>query len=162
LPEELLPTFWLDTEKGLLTGTSLQPAVEAKLKSLHKEYENFQSATEQIPWCQKHWWDEEDGLLSFDDWMQVDAMYRSRALEFPGIGDSMVPCIDMANHAANEATAALYETDGRGNGVLLLRDGVNLNEGDEITITYVKNTRTILPQLLMVWPDTATTKALAR
>jgi hypothetical protein len=64
-------------------------------------------------------------------------MYRSRALEFPGIGDSMVPCIDMANHAAGEATAALYETDGQGNGILLLRDGINVKKDEEVTITYV-------------------------
>jgi hypothetical protein len=62
-------------------------------------------------------------------------MYRSRALEFPGIGDSMVPCIDMANHASDDATAALYETDGQGNAILLLRDRADMKEGDEITIT---------------------------
>jgi hypothetical protein len=68
--------------------------------------------------------------------MQVDAMYRSRALEFPGIGDAMVPCIDTCNHASDYATAALYETDANGNAVLLLRDGKNLKKGDEVTITY--------------------------
>jgi len=138
LPEELLPTFWFEAERELLTGTSLKPAVEAKLRSLEREYENLRSATERIPWCSKYWWDGEggvDGLLSFDDWLQVDTMYRSRALEFPGIGDSMMPCIDMANHAADDETAALYETDGQGNGVLLLRDGLNIKEGDEVTIT---------------------------
>lgn len=76
-------------------------------------------------------------MLSFDDWLQVDAMYRSRALEFPGIGDCMVPCVDMANHASGEGTIALYETDGQGNAVLLLRDDKRLEVGDEITITYV-------------------------
>jgi hypothetical protein len=137
LPEELLPTFWFEAERELITGTSLKPALEAKLRSLQKEYDNFQAATENIDWCREWWWDEEDGLLSFDDWLQVDAMYRSRALEFPGIGDSMVPCIDMANHAADEATAALYETDGLGNGVLLLRDGFDIKASEEVTITYV-------------------------
>jgi hypothetical protein len=135
LPEELLPTFWIEPERDLLIGTSLKPAVEAKLKSLQKEYDNFRTATEKIPWCEQYWWDEDDGLLSLDDWMQVDAMYRSRALEFPGIGDSMVPCIDMANHAADAATAALYETDEQGNGILLLRDGFNVKQGEEVTIT---------------------------
>lgn len=75
--------------------------------------------------------------LTFDDWMCVDAMYRSRALEFPGVGDAMVPAIDMANHASGDATAALYETDGNGNGVLLLRDGKIIPKGGEITITSV-------------------------
>jgi hypothetical protein len=135
LPEELLPTFWFESERDLLVGTSLKPALEAKLKSLQKEYDYLRAATEDIAWCSKYWWDAEDGLLSFDDWLHVDSMYRSRALEFPGIGDSMVPCIDMANHASNDATAALYETDGQGNAILLIRDHFNLNEGDEITIT---------------------------
>ncbi|KKY16052.1 putative set domain-containing protein [Diplodia seriata] len=119
LPEELLPTFWTEAERDLLTGTSLKPAIEAKIKSLNKEFEQLRSATEHIKWCAEELWDDEDGLLSFDDWLQVDAMYRSRALEFPGIGD-----------------IALYETDSDGNAVLLLRDGKELKKGDEITITY--------------------------
>jgi len=135
LPLELLPTFWNDEERDLLTGTSLAPAIEAKLKSLQREYDMVQSATEAIAWCQKIWWDPEGGLLSIDDWMQVDAMYRSRALEFPGIGDSMVPVVDMANHASGESTGALYETDDMGNALLLLRDGKMLTNGEEVTIT---------------------------
>lgn len=62
-------------------------------------------------------------------------MYRSRVLEFPGIGDAMVPCIDMANHASGVDTGALYETDGQGNAILLLRDGKCIKKGEEITIT---------------------------
>lgn len=62
-------------------------------------------------------------------------MYRSRALEFPGVGDAMVPCIDMANHASGDATAALYETDDDGNAILILRHGKDISEGGEITIT---------------------------
>jgi hypothetical protein len=73
--------------------------------------------------------------ITFDDWMQVDAMYRSRALEFPGVGDAMVPCVDMANHASGNGTAALYETDEDGNGLLLLREGKEIQKGGEITIT---------------------------
>jgi len=137
LPDELLPTFWTPEERELLVGTTLQPAVEAKLKSLGHEYERLRSATEHIDWCEKYWWDEYYGQLTFDDWKLVDAMYRSRALEFPGIGDSMVPCIDMANHASGDDTIALYEVDDQGNAVLLLRDGKDLEQGDEITITCV-------------------------
>lgn len=135
LPLEMLPTVWTDEERSLLTGTSLAPATEAKLKSLKREYDLIQSATEAIPWCQKVWWDTYNGLLTFDDWMQVDAMYRSRALEFPGIGDSMVPVVDMANHASGDLTGALYEADEMGNALLLLRDGKTLSEGEEVTIT---------------------------
>ncbi|KAI9709295.1 MAG: hypothetical protein M1820_003415 [Bogoriella megaspora] len=136
LPEELLPTFWTDSERKLLIGTTLQPALEAKLKSLFREFDLIRSSTDQISWCKDIWWDEIDGLLDLDDWKQCDAMYRSRALEFPGIGDAMVPGIDMANHASGDDTAALYETDGGGNAVLILLDRKRINVGDEVTITY--------------------------
>ena len=73
-------------------------------------------------------------------------MYRSRALEFPGVGDAMVPCLDMANHASGERTVALYETDEEGNSLLRLRDGHDLSKDDEITITCVCET-IYLPQI---------------
>ncbi|KAF2269870.1 SET domain-containing protein [Lojkania enalia] len=136
LPDELLPTFWTEEEQELLSGTTLRPAVRAKLNSLLREFELLRIATENITWCTEYWWDEDNGSLSFEDWMRVDAMYRSRALEFPGVGDCMVPCVDMANHASGEVTAAIYETDGDGNGLLLLRDGKNIAKDGEITITY--------------------------
>ncbi|KAF2181986.1 SET domain-containing protein [Zopfia rhizophila CBS 207.26] len=136
LPDELLPTFWTEEEQELLVGTTLRPAVRAKLNSLLREYESVRAATEHIDWCAKYWWDDERGLINFEDWMRVDAMYRSRALEFPGVGDCMVPCVDMANHASGDATAALYETDGSGNGLLLLRDTKDIKKDGEITITY--------------------------
>jgi hypothetical protein len=135
LPDELLPTFWSEEEQDLLEGTTLRPAVRAKMNSLLREFELLHTATESIDWCAKSWWDEESGLLNFDDWMRIDAMYRSRALEFPGAGDCMMPCIDMANHASGEATAALYETDEDGNGLLLLRDAKTISDKGEITIT---------------------------
>ncbi|KAH3951728.1 hypothetical protein HBI56_080050 [Parastagonospora nodorum] len=136
LPDELLPTFWSEEEQELLEGTTLKPAVRAKLNSLLREFESVRTATESIEWCAKYWWDEDHGMITFEDWMLVDAMYRSRALEFPGTGDCMMPCVDMANHASGEATAALYETDDDGNGLLLLREGKTVVEGGEITITY--------------------------
>ncbi|KAK7533396.1 hypothetical protein BKA81DRAFT_435333 [Phyllosticta paracitricarpa] len=136
LPQELLPTFWTEEERTLLIGTTLKPAVEAKLKSLNKEYEKLHKLTESVAWCNDDWWYDDTYGLTFDDWLQVDAMYRSRALEFPGIGDSMVPCIDMANHASGDDTAALYEVDPKGNAVLLLREGKTVNKGEEVTITY--------------------------
>ncbi|KAF2126801.1 SET domain-containing protein [Dothidotthia symphoricarpi CBS 119687] len=136
LPDELLPTFWTEDEQELLTGTTLRPAVRAKLSSLLREFETVRTATESIGWCSKYWWDDDTGMLTFDDWLRVDAMYRSRALEFPGVGDCMVPCVDMANHASGETTAALYEADDDGNGLLLLREGKKVGKTSEITITY--------------------------
>ena len=119
-----------------MAGTTLLPAVNAKMKKLKKEFNQVRTLTQSVPWCAKLWWDKEEGLITFDDWMRVDAMYRSRALEFPGMGDVMVPCIDMANHAADDATSALYEVNNRGEALLLLRDGYNVSRGDEVTITY--------------------------
>jgi hypothetical protein len=48
----------------------------------------------------------------------------------------MVPCIDLANHAANDATIAIYEQDIDGNAILVLHDGKTLKEDDEVTISY--------------------------
>ena len=130
-----MPTFWTEEEQELLEGTTLRPAVRAKLNSLLREFEHLRTSTEAIDWCAKYWWDDHQGLLNFEDWMRLDAMYRSRALEFPGVGDCMVPCIDMANHASGNSTAAVYESDENSNGLLLLRDGKKKKSGEEITIT---------------------------
>jgi hypothetical protein len=47
----------------------------------------------------------------------------------------MVPCVDMANHASGDATAALYDTDEIGNGLLFLRFEKAITKGGEVTIT---------------------------
>lgn len=49
----------------------------------------------------------------------------------------MVPCVDMANHASGDRTVAVYEVDGEGRAILLVREGVSVDEGGEVTITYV-------------------------
>ena len=137
LPSEIrLPTFWSETERSLAVGTSLEAALEAKLNSLEREFANLYNCTKSIGWCHKYWWDSETGSLSIDDWKLVDAMYRSRALELPGTGHAMVPCIDMANHASGDDTMALYDTDANGNAVLVLRSGKILEPEDEVSITY--------------------------
>lgn len=118
-----------------MKGTSLAPATEAKLKRLNQEFEELRNATSNIAWCQQDWWHHFNGLLTFDDWKIVDAFYRSRALEFPRIGDAMVPGIDMANHLSGHGNNALYEADEDGRGILFLREGKVVEEGDEITIT---------------------------
>ena len=137
LPHVDLPTFWTQEDLDLLSGTSLAPAMTAKVESLYREFELLRDKTSPIEWCRKYWWDEIEGLLDFDDWKQVDAMYRSRALEFPGIGDCMVPCVDMANHASGEMTRALYEANDNGDGLLLPYKEHELKAGDEINITFV-------------------------
>ncbi|KAI4200771.1 MAG: hypothetical protein LQ350_003679 [Teloschistes chrysophthalmus] len=137
LPEKVpLPTFWTEEEREPLVGTSLEAALDAKLKSLDREFTHLQNSTTSIGWCQRHWWSIETGGLTFDDWKQVDSMYRSRALDLPGTGHAMVPVIDMANHASGDATVALYDTGPDGDAVLLLRSAKNPQANDEVTITY--------------------------
>lgn len=137
LPSEIpLPTFWNAAERALLAGTSLEAALEAKFKSLDREFIMFRESTASINWCRDVWWGVETGGLSFEDWKHVDALYRSRALDLPGTGHSMAPCIDMANHSSGERTSALYDTDSNGNATLVLCDRKNLKYGEEVTITY--------------------------
>lgn len=137
LPSHIaLPTCWIEEERSALRGTSLETALEAKLKSLDRECSEFRSATSSIAWCQRTWWDTNTGTLSFEDWKLIDAMYRSRALDLPGTGHSMIPYIDNANHASGDNTTSLYETDLDGNAILILRNGKDLKRGDEVTITY--------------------------
>lgn len=137
LPESfLLPTFYTDEEKNLLFGTSLHDALDQKLRSLEKELDQLHEWTQHIPWCRTYWWNEEGGNLTLDDWMLVDALYRSRALDLPGAGHAMVPCIDMANHASGAETTALYDTDYDGRALLQIKPGKNLAKGEEVTITY--------------------------
>jgi hypothetical protein len=137
LPESvLLPTYYTDEEKCLLLGTSLQHALDQKLRSLENEFDQLHEYTQSTPWCQEYWWDEGNGKLTFEDWMLVDALYRSRALDLPGAGHAMVPCVDMANHASGVETIALYETDEDGRAVLQMRSGKKLVMGEEVTITY--------------------------
>ncbi|KAF2171196.1 hypothetical protein M409DRAFT_63568 [Zasmidium cellare ATCC 36951] len=128
LPCELLPTFWTPAELQLLVGTTLAPAVSSKLKSLRREYDLL---------CEKvaytRWFQIVESLLDFDDWLQVDAMFRSRALDF--YGSCMIPGMDLASHGAGERTNAFYDrADGRY--FLWLLEDKELQEGEEITITY--------------------------
>ncbi|KAJ5291244.1 hypothetical protein N7478_000495, partial [Penicillium angulare] len=135
-PTFSLPTLWSEEEQELLRGTSLGTAVEAKMNSLQKEFDFLRQATENISWCQERWWNESSGDLSFEDWVYVDAAYRSRMLDLPGSGHSMVPCIDMVNHVAGSATKALYDADSEGNAILQLHRDKTLEAGEEVTISY--------------------------
>lgn len=75
--------------------------------------------------------------VTFDDWKEIDASYRSRVLDFPGhAGEVMVPCIDMANHSAGRSATAYYDFDSNENAVLAIHKGKVVNANDEITITY--------------------------
>ena len=137
LPGDIpLPTFWSEDEKALLEGTSLEDALNSKLKTLDAEFSLLRERTAAIPWCQQYWWDPETGRLTLDDWKYVDAAYRSRALDLPGTGHSTVPCVDMANHTSGSGTNALYETNHEGNAILALRSDTSIGFDEEVRITY--------------------------
>ncbi|GAB1201796.1 hypothetical protein APSETT445_000388 [Aspergillus pseudonomiae] len=139
LPSSItLPTFYTVEERELLQGTSLKLAVDAKIASLENEFELLRQSTESISWCRKHWWDEDTGKFTLDDWKYVDAMYRSRMVDLPSSGHAMVPCIDMANHASEDIVKALYDEDTEGNAVLQLRSGRKLHADEEVTISELK------------------------
>ncbi|KAK4506822.1 hypothetical protein PRZ48_000555 [Zasmidium cellare] len=128
LPCELLPTFWTPAELQLLVGTTLAPAVSSKLKSLRREYDLLCERAANTRWFQIV-----ESILDFDDWLQVDAMFRSRALDF--YGSCMIPGMDLASHAAGERTNAFYDR-ADGQYYLWLLEDKELQEGEEITITY--------------------------
>ena len=130
-----LPTFWNGSEQELLKGTSLETALAAKLQSLDREFTLLRDATQPLECC-RYWWDPDIGGLSFEDWKLVDAMYRSRAMDLPGTGLALVPCMDMANHASGDGCCALYETDESFNATLTLLPGQNIKKDDEVTISY--------------------------
>ncbi|MCJ1402998.1 hypothetical protein MMC11_006220 [Xylographa trunciseda] len=130
-----MPTFWTDEECQLLRGTSLEPALRIKLKALDREFAHLRASTESLDCC-KVWWDPDIGCLTIQDYLQVDALYRSRAMDLPGTGLALVPCIDMANHGSGDATNAWYETDVHGNAILVLVTGKTPKAGEELLITY--------------------------
>ena len=137
LPKRIsLPTFYTSEERDLLIGTSLKDALNQKLDSLDREFEELKQATSHIEWCQKYWWDEDDGDVTIVDWKLVDAMYRSRALDLPQIGHAMVPVLDMANHISDNRRNARFEVGENGDVLLVREDGVKIEEGEEINITY--------------------------
>ncbi|KAF8251057.1 SET domain-containing protein [Wilcoxina mikolae CBS 423.85] len=116
----LLPTTYTLPERKLLTGTSLEPAVSSKLRALTQEFDSLQAA---VPWA------------TLQDWIQVDSLFRSRSLELPSHGTSLVPILDFANHA--EDANAFFAVNDEGEATLGLRPGIPpLKDGDEVTIDY--------------------------
>lgn len=136
LPGEVpVPTLWTEDERLLLAGTSLEPALRAKLSALRSEFDFVQEKSSDIPCWNGMLW--QTGAIHFKDWILLDAWYRSRCLELPKSGEAMVPCLDMANHSS-EPTA--YYEENSGDGVaLLLRPGISVSKGDEMTISYGDN-----------------------
>ena len=102
------------------------------MAALQREFETLQEKTSEIAWCQKCWWEQE--TLKFSDWVLLDALYRSRCLELPNSGECLVPGLDMANHSSQANT--FYEPNSKNGVALVLRPGVKLEAGAEVTISY--------------------------
>lgn len=117
--ERSLPTFWSEGEKGAMWGTSLARHCGAKSAALRREFEGVVASCEGL-WWGGVWGDGDGdgaGCLELADWLVVDAMWRSRAMELSaapppsraGSGgnagvegmECLVPIMDMANHHSN-------------------------------------------------------------
>ncbi|RYP19487.1 hypothetical protein DL765_003327 [Monosporascus sp. GIB2] len=78
--------------------------------------------------------DHTDESVTVRDWVWLDALYRSRSLELPRSGESLVPCLDLVNHS-HQHTAYFEETNDH-QVLLLIRNGAHISPGTEITINY--------------------------
>ncbi|OIW28543.1 SET domain-containing protein [Coniochaeta ligniaria NRRL 30616] len=133
LPEDVLvPTQWSTDERKLLDGTSLKAALTAKLSSLTSEFDFVFDKSCNLPFWYSVLWETEPRRVQ--DWIMLDAWYRSRCLELPRSGVSMVPYLDMVNHSSKPT--AYYDEDSKDEVVLLLRPGTSVAKGEEITISY--------------------------
>ncbi|KAI2473201.1 SET domain-containing protein [Annulohypoxylon bovei var. microspora] len=133
LPSQVpTPTMWTESELAHLKGTSLESAVSAKLTVLTKEFDDLRAKAANLPF-----WDEifsVDESITIQDWVLLDALYRSRSLGLPQSGEAMVPCLDLVNHSS-EANA-YFDENSQGEVILRLRDGCNVSLGSEISIDY--------------------------
>ncbi|RYP90706.1 hypothetical protein DL770_003171 [Monosporascus sp. CRB-9-2] len=75
-----------------------------------------------------------DESVTVRDWVWLDALYRSRSLELPRSGESLVPCLDLVNHSHQHT--AYFEENDNDQVLLLIRDGSHIPPGTEITINY--------------------------
>ena len=133
--ERSLPTFWTEEERQWLWATTLERHVAAKLRSLEKEYHAFYEASKDVSWSEQ-WWGE-SGCLSLEDWKIVDAMYRSRAMDFDSYGLCLVPIMDMANHTTEQGANAMYAIEGDNKEARLYLDGKSsVERREEIKIIY--------------------------
>ncbi|KAI0885583.1 SET domain-containing protein [Annulohypoxylon maeteangense] len=129
------PTMWTESELFHLKGTSLESAVSAKLTTLTKEFDDLRTKTASLPF-----WDEIfsiDESITIQDWILLDALYRSRSLGLPQSGEAMVPCLDLVNHSSK--ANAYFDENRNGDVVLRLHNGCNVSSNDEITIDYGKD-----------------------
>ncbi|RDA89967.1 hypothetical protein CP533_6671 [Ophiocordyceps camponoti-saundersi (nom. inval.)] len=126
-----VPTMWSKSERLLLMGTSLEPAVDAKLAALTREFDTLRDESEPLSFWYDLLW-KGRGSASLSDWILCDAWFRSRCLELPHLGVAMVPGLDMVNHSARP-TAHYEVDDGTSHVELCAHPG---GAGQEVTISY--------------------------
>lgn len=119
-------------------------AVPAKVSALIKEFNDIRAKCEELPFWRDYMYEEE--IITVADWGYLDALYRSRSLELPKSGESMVPVLDMVNHSPS--ANAYFDETSEGEVRLLIRKGHSIKspdveghqaidgDGDEITIDY--------------------------
>ncbi|KAI0102032.1 hypothetical protein GGR51DRAFT_301210 [Nemania sp. FL0031] len=133
LPTQVpVPTMWSVSELSLLKGTSLAPAVSAKLIALEREFRHIRDTTTDL-----QLWNELiciNEMITLEHWILLDAIYRSRSLALPRSGESMVPCLDLVNHSS--LATAYFEENAKDEAVLFLNRGSSLLEQEELTIDY--------------------------
>lgn len=100
--------------------------------ALAREFDEIRDKSSEIEFWYSALW--ENHSVRLTDWFLVDAWYRSRVLELPRSGTSLVPCLDMANHSSQ--ANAYYEETPQGDVVLLLRPEAKFESEEEITISY--------------------------
>lgn len=136
-PDVPVPTLWSDAERSLLIGTSLESTLSAKLALLKREFGLIMTRTADLPF-----WRE---LLSplavtLRDWIWLDALFRSRSFNLPFLGESLVPCLDLANHSSRNTAYFQQDSETGAVRLLLRKDRLStVSIGDEITISYGKD-----------------------
>lgn len=110
----------------------MQAALDAKLSALDNEFAELREKSASLPFWNGLFWEQEKATI--EDWVLADAWFRSRCLELPQMGDSMVPGLDMVNHSSTPT--AYYDEKDTDGVVLALRPGCKASCGEEITISY--------------------------
>lgn len=127
--------FWIVILGCDLNTSNPQAALTAKIETLTAEYDRLRMASSDLPFWNALLW--EDDKVTRADWFLIDAWYRSRNLELPDLGACMVPVLDLANHSSNPNAYYDEDDNDQSAGVqLLLRPGVSISAGEEVTISY--------------------------
>lgn len=122
-------------------------ALRAKLNALTREYLDFSALTRNNDIFGVSKEDEEEdedaedpkirsNMFSFKFYLHLDSLVRSRSLELPGFGTSLVPVLDLANHS--HSANAVYVLDEEQGVISLVESGETaIAKGGQICIKFV-------------------------